>query len=142
MDAQTFDRLTTTLAARASRRGLLRGLTALGVGSVLLGPAAAGARRAPGGADGNGATIEATDYVCKGKPAFSNKVCTVSTCGGNCLCGVSVSGARKCVDLDSVNNCPLVNECDRNRDCGPGAVCVQMGACCGTRANLCVPSCG
>jgi hypothetical protein len=141
MDAERFDRIAKSLAARASRRRLLRGLAAVGLGSGVLGPNGAGARRAPGGADG--VTIEATDKVCKGQPAFSNKLCPVSPCGGDtCFCGVSVSGHKKCVDLSGLGDCPTEVQCDRNRDCGPGQVCIKFGGCCGTRNNLCAPACG
>ena len=144
MDAQRFDRIAKSFAARASRRRLLRGLAALGLGSGVLGPSGVGARRAPGGADGSGATIEATDPTCKGQPAFSNKVCSFNPCGGGgtCNCAESVSGSKKCVILGGFV-CPPVDECDRNRDCGPGQVCIKVGACCnGSRNNLCVAACG
>jgi hypothetical protein len=142
MDAQHFDRIVKTVAAPASRRRLLRGLAALGLGSGVLGSASARARRAPGGADGSGVTVERTDAVCKGQPAISNRVCGASACQRfGCECAESVTGSKKCVNT-SPFVCPSVDECNRNRDCGPRGVCIKVGACCGgSRNNLCVPSC-
>jgi hypothetical protein len=138
MDAQRFDRIARTFAVRASRRWLLRALAALGLGSGVLGPSRAGARRAPGGADGSGTTIEATDPICKDQRAITNKVCPTSPCGNGCLCAESVHGSKKCAFFGAVQ-CPTVDECDRNSDCSPGLVCFKVAGCCHSRKNLCLP---
>src|SRR5215218_7173201 len=50
-------------------------------------------------------------------------------------------GDKKCVDLRTAH-CPTVDECDGDRDCPAGAVCVKVGACCGnTRRNACFRQC-
>jgi hypothetical protein len=141
MDAERFDRIAKTFAARASRRWLLRGLAALGLGSGLLDPGRAGARRAPGGSAGSEATIAATDPTCAGQAAITNKACPASSCStvGSCFCAESVSGSKKCVSLIQ---CPTVDQCDSNRHCDSGQVCIKFGGCCGgSRKNACVRHC-
>src|SRR5215212_7892692 len=99
MDAQRFDRITRMFAARASRRGLMRGLAALSVGGML-GPSRAAARRAEAVSDRSGPSIQRTDAICKGKPAMSNQLCppfTACGTGTDCECVVSVNGDKKCV---------------------------------------------
>jgi hypothetical protein len=141
MDAERFDQIAKTFAARFSRRRLVCGLAALGLSSGLLGPSRVGARRAPGGSDGSGATIEGTDPTCRGKPAITNRACPASSCStvNSCFCAESVSGRKKCVSLIA---CPTVDQCDRSRDCDPGHVCIKFGGCCGgSRQNACVLNC-
>ena len=141
MDAERFDRIAKTFAARASRRRLMGGLAVLGAGSGVLGPRRAGARRAAGGADGSGVTSEGTDRVCKGHRAASNTRCSAKECAPGCFCAESVSGHKKCVDFTTFS-CPPVDECDRTRDCAPGLVCIKVGGCCdSSRNNVCLPSC-
>jgi hypothetical protein len=145
MDAQRFDRIAKSLAARASRRRLVGGLAALGaVGGGVLAPERAGAQGGPGLPDGSGVTTEATDPSCTGKPAISNRACVRSQCGGSAACGCieNVKGAKKCANLSMVR-CPEQDECGRTRGCGGGEVCVKIGGCCaGSRRNVCVPLCG
>ena len=141
MDAQRFDRITRMFAARASRRGLMRGLAALSVGGML-GPSRGAARRAEAVSDRSGPSIERTDAICKGKPAMSNQLCPFTACGTgtDCECVVSVNGDKKCVVTGGVD-CPSEDECDRNRDCAAGEVCSRVGGCCGGRKNQCLSRC-
>ena len=141
MDAQRFDRITRMFAARASRRGLMRGLAALSVGGML-GPSRGAARRAEAVSDRSGPSIERTDAICKGKPAMSNQLCPFTACGTgtDCECVVSVNGDKKCVVTGGVD-CPSEDECDRNRDCAPGLGCFKVAGCCDSRNNLCLPAC-
>jgi len=141
MEFERFDRLTRTFAGSASRRGVMRGLAALGVGSVL-GPSRAGAQRASGISDQSGPTIEGIDESCKGNHAISNKSCTTNPCTSDCVCAVSSGGDKKCVRIGGGITCPVADECDRNRDCGTGEVCIKVGGCCnGRKFNQCLPHC-
>lgn len=86
-----------------------------------------------------------TDRSCRGKTAISNNVCPrrINRCRGRrfCTCARTVGGDKKCIDLRSFH-CPTVDECDGDRDCGAGAVCVKVGACCGNkRRNACFRQC-
>jgi hypothetical protein len=85
-----------------------------------------------------------TEKSCADKRAISNKTCPrPRKCGGrfNCTCARTVGGDKKCIDLRSAH-CPTVDECDGNRDCPSGAVCVKVGACCGNeRRNACFRQC-
>jgi hypothetical protein len=142
VDVQRFDRLTRSFAAPASRRGLMRGLAALGVGSAVLGPSGARARRAPLVADRSGPSSEGTDAICKGKPAISNKSCSFTACGTNCACAVSTSGKKKCVQFSGGITCPIEDECNRSGDCAAGEVCIKVGKCCeGRKFNQCASQC-
>jgi hypothetical protein len=140
MDAQRFDRITKTFAARVSRRGLMRGLAALSVGGLSV-PSRAGARRAPAVSNGSGPSIERTDALCKGRPAMSNKLCPFAACGTDCECAMSVNGDKKCVVTGGVS-CPSEDECDRNRDCAAGEFCIKVGGCCtNPQFNQCLLRC-
>ena len=130
-----FDEMTRTLAAGPSRRQALR-LMAGGAVAALFGWGV--------GVDEAGA-VEArrTDRSCRGEPAISNTVCPrFGTCRRRfCACARTVGGDKKCVNLRTAH-CPTVDECDGNRDCPAGAVCVKVGACCGnTRRNACFRQC-
>ena len=52
-------------------------------------------------------------------------------------------GAKRCVRLRSFPpNCPERDRCERNTDCGAGAVCIRVGGCCGNRKrNRCAELC-
>jgi hypothetical protein len=130
-----FDQAAKGLAEGTISRGRalkLAGSALLGGGLLALSPGVAGAQ----------VSVEA---VCEGKPAISNKACPSSRCGdpsSSCFCAKTVSGAKKCVNLENAQ-CPPQDQCDRNRDCATGEVCIQVGGCeCGhPRRNLCVPKC-
>ena len=129
-----FDQAAKGLAEGTISRGRalkLAGSALLGGGLLALFPGVAGAQ----------VSVEAG---CAHRPAISNKACPASQCGGdpNCFCAKTVSGAKTCVNLENAE-CPARDECDRNRDCARGEVCIQVGACeCGhPRRNLCIPTC-
>lgn len=133
-----FDGLTRALTVEPpSRRQALR-LLAGGALATLFGWSV--------GAEEAGAVeIERTDRSCAGDPVISNRRCPrrISRCGGRrfCTCARAVGGDKKCVDLRSAH-CPTVDECDGNRDCPSGAVCVKVGGCCrNRRRNACWRQC-
>jgi hypothetical protein len=85
------------------------------------------------------------NQTCADKPAISNRRCprNVPRCGGKnfCTCARTVDGDKKCIDLRTAH-CPTIDECDSDRDCGSGRVCVEVGACCGhERRNACWRRC-
>ena len=132
-----FDEMTQTLTfGPPSRRQALR-LLAGGTLAALFGWGV--------GVDAAGAVeVRRTDQSCVGKPAISNTVCPrFRKCRGKffCTCARTVGGDKKCIDLRSAH-CPTVDECDGDRDCPSGAVCVKTGACCGNdRRNACFRQC-
>ena len=133
MDGDRFDTWTRTMAARASRRLVLRALVggALGGVAALLGTGPKG-------------VAAASDPQCPAdQPFISNQSCSALSCG-NCgagTCSQAVNGSRKCLDRSNFA-CPTRDECDRNRDCPEGQVCAKVGACCGrSRRNVCLPKC-
>jgi hypothetical protein len=140
MDAERFDRITKALVAGTSRRRVVSGLAALGLGGVLA-PAPAGAQLPIEPVDSGGPTAAATDQSCAGKKAFNNKRCEAARCGGNnCFCGSTVNGDKRCVDAGAVR-CPGKDQCDSDAQCGRNKVCLKVGGCCGSRKNLCAPLC-
>ena len=142
MDTERFDRFAKSLAAGVSRRRLVGGLVALAaVGRGMLGPEAASAQGTPILPDGSGVTIQAN---CQGKPAANNRRCVQNPCagGGNCFCWETITGDNSCVNIGNLR-CPKRDECDRNRECGGGEVCIKIGGCCGhPERNACAPLCG
>ena len=130
-----FDEMTKAFTVGPSRRQALR-LLAGGALGALFGWGV--------GVDEAGAVeVRRTDRSCRDKPAISNTVCPrFRTCRRRfCTCARAVGGDKKCVDLRTAH-CPTVDECDGNRDCPAGAVCVKVGACCGnTRRNACWRQC-
>jgi hypothetical protein len=132
-----FDEMTQTLAVEMpSRRRALK-LLAGGALAALAGWGI-GVKEAEG--------VEAlrTARSCVDKPAISNRSCPrFHRCGGKefCTCARTVDGDKKCIDLRSAH-CPTIDECDSDRDCGSGGVCVETGACCGNeRRNACFRRC-
>jgi hypothetical protein len=132
-----FDEMSRALAAEMpSRRRALRLLTG-GTLGALFGWGV--------GVDEVGAVeVMRTDKSCADKPAISNRRCPrFHKCRDSnfCTCARTVGGDKKCIDLRSAH-CPTVDECDGNRDCPSGAVCVKVGACCGNeRRNACFRQC-
>jgi len=128
VDAQRFDRITRSFATRASRRGLVGGLAAL----LAVG--------------GTAPITAASDATCQGEPAISNRTCPTKSCSGNpfCRCAVTVKGDKTCVETGDLVPCPTRDECDRNRDCRKGEVCIKVGGCCldHPKRNLCIARCG
>lgn len=130
-----FDELTRALTMEPpSRRQALRLLAGGALATVF------------GWGAGEAGAVETrrTDGSCAGKRAISNTVCPrrLITCRRNfCTCARTVGGDKKCVDLRSAH-CPTIDECDGDRDCPSGAVCVKVGACCGNkRRNACWRQC-
>jgi hypothetical protein len=114
------------------RRALkLTGTALLGGGLLALFPGVAGAQ-------------VSAQQTCEGRPAINNRQCPITSCGGrsNCFCAETVSGVKTCVNFRNVV-CPRRDECDRNRDCASGEVCIKIGGCeCGhPRRNLCIRTC-
>ena len=141
MDDQRFDRHARSLALGLSRRqvarGLVGGLAALGWGRALA------QDELDFDAD-EGPDPEATDPTCRGRPAIDNNRCPRPQCtrNANCFCAETVRGNKRCVNLRGVR-CPRRDQCDKNRQCGSGEVCVKVGGCCrGRKRNLCIRLCG
>ena len=146
MDGQRFDRLAKALAAAVSRRGSLRVLAAglASVGGAALGwRGAAAQREVPLGGRVGPAD---TDPTCERKAAISNDLCAINHCTPDpeCYCTKTVYNKKRCVRYNGqVLRCPLQDECDRNKDCRKGQVCVQVGGCCRHPArHRCVALCG
>ena len=137
MDDNRFDDLARTLVAGLPRRRLIRALGGGLVGGLLAGwgPRAVGA---------------ASDPRCPAdKPFVDNKTCDQaaavcpSTSDTSCGCFLTVAGTRACVVTAFTGGCPKRDECDRNRDCRPGRVCVKVGGCCPKHPerNQCLQKC-
>ena len=145
MDDERFDRIAKSLAAGGSRRRVVRGLAAglAAVGAVAVGQGRAGAQAVLDGLTGGGPEIQVTDPTCRGKRAINNLICPESRCTrqSGCLCAENARGEKKCVNLRGVR-CPTRDQCERNRDCGRGEICIKTGGCCPGRRNACVPACG
>lgn len=123
MDGQRFDDLTKTLVERPSRRGVLRGLAAGAVAAVFGGTAA---RRAAAQVD-----PARTQLVCANQTTLCNRRGDTATrCGGRqaCSCALLANGDRRCVF--NSRGCPKRTECDNNRDCDAGEVCISVAGCC------------
>jgi hypothetical protein len=128
-----FDEVAKGLADGTISRGRalkLTGSALLGGGLLAMFPGVAGAQ----------VSVQAG---CAGKPSVNNKKCPETNCGGNtsCFCATTVANVKTCVNF--VNEvCPTRDECDRNRDCASGEVCIKIGGCCGRpRRNLCIRRC-
>jgi hypothetical protein len=83
------------------------------------------------------------------EPAISDRRCPTNECGPAdcpspvlaCLCAVTVSGKKRCVNFQDVL-CPASDQCDSNADCEGEEVCIKMGGCCeGRRRNACLSPC-
>jgi hypothetical protein len=139
-----FDEVAKGLAAGTiSRRRALKltGSALLGGGLLALFPGVAGAQSNI--VDETDPTLAASDPGCRGEPAINNRRCPANNCGGDrrCFCNETVSGEKRCVNVRDAR-CPNRDQCDRDRDCGRGEVCVKVGGCCGNRRrNACVPLC-
>ena len=137
MEEQFFDEMTKSLAVEMpSRRRALKLLAA--------GALAALAGWGMGVKEAEGVEVLRTARTCADKPAISNRRCPrFVQCGGKefCTCARTVDGDKKCIDLRSAH-CPTIDECDSDRDCGSGRVCVETGGCCGNeRRNACFRRC-
>ena len=138
MEEQCFDDLARCLDdGTVSRR---RALKLLAGGAL----AALAAGWGIGVKEADAVEVAADNLTCADKPAISNRSCPrFHRCGGKnfCTCARTVDGDKKCIDLRTAH-CPTIDECDSDRDCGSGRVCVQVGACCGNeRRNACWRRC-
>jgi hypothetical protein len=135
-EGHLFDEMTRALTVGPSRRQALR-LMAGGALAALFGWGV-------GVDEAEAVEVARTDQSCVGKPAISNTVCPrFRRCRGKnfCTCARTVGGDKKCIDLRSAH-CPTIDECDGDRDCPSGAVCVKTGACCGNEPrNACFRQC-
>jgi hypothetical protein len=135
---QLFDEMTRALAVEMPSRR--RALKLLAGGAL----AALAAGWGIGVKESDAVEVARDNQTCADKPAISNRRCPrVVQCGGEefCTCARTVDGDKKCIGLRSAH-CPNVDECDSDRDCGSGRVCVQVGACCGhERRNACFRRC-
>jgi hypothetical protein len=135
---QLFDEMTRALAVEMPSRR--RALKLLAGGAL----AALAAGWGIGVKESDAVEVARDNQTCADKPAISNRRCPrVVQCGGEefCTCARTVDGDKKCIGLRSAH-CPNVDECDSDRDCGSGRVCVQVGACCGhERRNACWRRC-
>jgi hypothetical protein len=143
-EGQLFDELSQGLASGAiSRRRALKlaGAAILGsTGLLALFPRAAGAQSI---VDQTDPTVAASDPACQGERAINNRRCPNNRCGGDpeCACAETVNGDKRCVNIDN-EVCPRRDQCDSERDCSLGEVCIKVGGCCGRpRRNLCVRLC-
>ncbi len=140
-----FDEVAKGIASGTiSRRRVLKltGTALLGSGLLAMFPGVAGAQ-----------SIVPDDEVsveghrnpgCQGEAAINNRKCPNNRCGRghSCFCAQTVSGEKRCVNLKNAV-CPNRDECDRDRDCPRGEVCIKVGGCCGRpRRNDCRPLCG
>jgi hypothetical protein len=143
-EGQLFDELSQGLAAGAiSRRRALKIAGAAIVGSMgllALFSRAAGAQNIVP----DDVSVAASDPACQGEPAINNRRCPPNNrCGGDpqCQCAETVGGDKRCINLRD-ERCPRRDQCDRNRDCPQGEICIKVGGCCGNpRRNLCVRPC-
>ena len=143
-----FDEVAKGLAdGTISRRHALKltGSALLGGGLLALFPGVAGAQsNIVDDVDETDPTLAASDPGCRGEPAINNRRCPLTSCGGrsNCFCATTVGGDKRCVNFRNAV-CPTRDECDRNRDCASGEVCIEIGGCeCGRpRRNLCIRTC-
>jgi hypothetical protein len=125
-----FDEVAKGLAGGTISRGRalkLTGSALLGGGMLALFPGVAGAQQ----------------VGCAGRPSVNNTGCPETNCGGNrfCFCATTVANVKTCVNFRN-EVCPTRDQCDRNRDCRSGEVCIQIGGCCGRpRRNLCIRRC-
>lgn len=94
-----------------------------------------------------GRTAPARVPGCDGKPAMDNKRCPrgrQTRCGGlrGCVCAKTVGGDKQCIYLLGVA-CPMQDDCDSDRDCRRGEVCIRIAGCCGghVRRHACVSLC-
>jgi hypothetical protein len=144
-EGQLFDELSRELASGAipRRRALkLAGAAVLGsTGLLALFPRVAGAQSiVPDDEVG----VAVSDPACQGEPAINNRRCPENRCEGDpdCACAETVGGDKRCVNLAN-EECPGRDQCDSNRDCRQGEVCIKVGGCCERpRRNLCVRLCG
>lgn len=133
-EASSFD----GLAKRVASRTLSRGQAIKTAGTALLATLVGGSVT----------TKEAetkTQRVCKGKAFLNNKNCEgdvdCSPTSIYCECARTVHGHIRCVN-NIGTRCPTTDQCGRNKDCPQGAVCIQLGGCCGNpEFNVCVPLC-
>ena len=105
-------------------------------GAALLGAALVPFSSAPAEAAGR----------CSNRPALSNRRCperSICRQGPNqlCACARTVGGDKRCVDLIEAD-CAS-EQCEHNRDCAAGEVCIKLGACCNEPGlQVCAPPCG
>jgi hypothetical protein len=130
MDADLFDRIAVAAASGASRRRLVR---LLGAGSAAAALPWLGARE----------VAAADDERCVGQQTRNNRRCDAFSCAAGCVCTLTVSGNRDCLDDVPIPlSCPERDECDRNKDCPRGFACAKIGGCCGKpRRNVCLRKC-
>jgi hypothetical protein len=136
---QLFDEMTRALAVEMPSRR--RALKLLAGGAL----AALAAGWGIGVKESDAVEVARDNQTCADKPAISNRRCprNVPRCGGKnfCTCARTVDGDKKCIDLRTAH-CPTIDECDSDRDCGSGRVCVETGGCCGNeRRNACFRRC-
>jgi hypothetical protein len=85
---------------------------------------------------------------CSNRPALNNRRCTEEAiCHATetqlCACARTVSGNRRCIDISGgFEGLCSAEQCERNRDCAEGEVCVRLGACCGVEGlQVCARPC-
>ena len=137
------------LAMGLARRTLPRGRALKLAGTALLGGAGfpawlrgtAAAQRVLDGA--TGPATAASDPGCQGEAAINDRRCPENTCRGrvDCACAETTGGDKRCVAV-GLERCPNRDQCDVDRDCPRGEICVKVGGCCGPWRNLCVFQCG
>jgi hypothetical protein len=130
MDARHFDQLAVSAATARSRRNMLR--------LLVLGTAALGMARR-----GTEVAAARNDPRCSGKQIRNNTQCLADTCKAGCVCTLTVSGKRRCLDDFAPTSCPVRDQCDSNKDCRRGYACAKVGGCCPDhrRYNYCLEKC-
>jgi hypothetical protein len=91
-----------------------------------------------------GSPIQASDAGCRAGPAIDNHRCPENQCRGrlDCFCATTAGGDKVCASIGFEKVCPNRDQCDGNRDCPRGELCIQIGGCCGhPHRNLCVAPC-
>lgn len=131
MDARHFDQLAVAAATGRSRRTALRLLI---VGAAAFGMARRGTEEA---------AAAKNDPRCSGQQVRSNSQCSAFACKAGCVCTLTVSGTRKCLDDFDPTFCPTRDKCDSNSDCRRGYACAKVGGCCPDhrRYNYCLEKC-
>ena len=137
-EGQLFDELSQGLASGAiSRRRALKLAGAALLGST--GLLSLLARTA-------GAGVPISGGCGEDEPRITDRVCPSNRCNtaGTCLCVETVRGTNRCVDATFPRSwCPEQDQCDRNRDCHRGQICIKTGGCCpgSSRNNVCARPC-
>ena len=162
MENRQFDQLARGLAAGASRRRVLGGLTGALLGGVALskGSAAKSSKvtfcHKPNTVDQETISVAKSASkahlghgdvtgACTCNPgadacgATAGRECGTDTSGTACFCGTTTADRGGCF-LGDLNNCSRT-ACNDNADCQSGEACVVAPCCTNGAAGVCIPFC-